>query len=85
MYNIGDFFKRIQNARAGSYILQQIIVDAVKKVTGIEVLPANVTIKSTTVTLGGISQAARSEIFIKREAILKGINEVQGKKITEIR
>ena len=86
MFNIKDFFKRVQNTQAGNFLLQSIVSDAVKKVASVEVLPINITISSSKVILGGISQAARSEIFIKKEAILREINTLQGsRKITEIR
>jgi len=86
MRGIGEFFKRIQNTRASGFFLQSAIVDIVKKITNISISPESIKISSSKVILNGISQAARSEIFIKRESILKEINNVAGKvKITEIR
>ncbi len=62
------------------------VSEIVKKITHITVPPESIHISSSKVILNGISQAARSEIFIKREVILKEINLVSGKvKMTEIR
>jgi hypothetical protein len=86
MRSIGDFFKRIQNTRASGFFLQSEISEIVKKITNITIPPESIKISSSKVVLNGISQAARSEVFIKREAILTEINKVAGKvKITEIR
>jgi RAB protein geranylgeranyltransferase component A len=86
MRSIGDFFKRIQNTRASGFFLQSAISEIVKKITNITVPSESIKISSSKIVLNGISQAARSEIFIKREAILTEINKVAGKvKITEIR
>jgi len=86
MRSIGDFFKKIQNTRASGFFLQSVVSEIVKKITHITVPPESIHISSSKVILNGISQAARSEIFIKREVILKEINLVSGKvKMTEIR
>jgi len=86
MRSIGEFFKRIKNTQASGFFLQSAIGEIVKKITNVNIPPESIKISSSKVILNGISQTARSEIFIKREAILKEINNVAGKvKITEIR
>ncbi|MEK7646337.1 MAG: hypothetical protein AAB381_01425 [Patescibacteria group bacterium] len=86
MRSIGDFFKKIQNARAGSFFIHATIAEVVKKHISIEVPLEAIHIQSTKVTLQGISQAARNEIFIKRNGLIAEINTLLGKtRVTEIR
>ena len=85
MRSIGEFFKKIQNARAGSFFIHTTIVEVVKRVAHIDIVPESVHIQSTKITLKGISQAARNEVFIKRKTLLEEINKTLGKtKVTEI-
>jgi hypothetical protein len=85
MRSIGEFFKKIQGARAGSFFIHATVSEVVKKIAHIDIAPESVHLHSTKVTLKGISQAARNEIFIKRKILLEEINKTLGKtKVTEI-
>ena len=73
MFNIRDFFSRIQNSHAKEVFIRSIIRDSVKKVANIDVSLESIAIRAGTVTFTGMNQADRSTIFIKKQAILKDI------------
>jgi len=77
MFGIGDFFKRIQGGFAKELFLRKAIADAVKKCANIDVAVEDMSVKDGIVNLNKISQAARSVIFIKKQAILAEINGQQ--------
>lgn len=86
MRNIGEFFQRIQKAQVGRFFIQTNIAEVIKKITNIEIPTKNIIISGSKVVLNGISQSAKSEIFIKKGNILKEINTVQEKiKISDIK
>lgn len=86
MFNIGDFFKRVQNVRMKDVYIRNIIVEAIQKITGVKIKPEDIIISSTVATVRGISSVMRSEIFIKKQLLLEEINSKQDlKKITEVR
>lgn len=85
MRNIGEFFRKIQNRQAASFFLQKIVSEVLKDVANIEVSENNVVISRSEIILKGISQSAKSEIFIKKEKILKEINKRQDKVITSLK
>lgn len=86
MFNIRDFLKKASNKQAKEIIFRQAVRDSVKKIANIDVLLDNVHVKSSVVFLKDISQAARSVIFVKKQAILEELNKSQDAyKISDIR
>jgi hypothetical protein len=85
MYNIGEFFKRVQNVRMKDVLIRDVVVGAVKKVIGVTIKPDDITISSTVITLKGISAAAKSEIFIKKQVLIEEINRSKIKKVTDVK
>lgn len=78
MFNISGFFNRVTGSFAKEVVIRSAICDALKEITGIQVPIESVSFKSGTVVLSGINQSQKSAIFIKKQAILKRIGEMQG-------
>jgi len=70
MKNIGEFFKRIGGVQAKELAGREAIRLAIKEFTHIDVSVASITIKSNTANIKGISQSARSVIFIHKKQII---------------
>ncbi len=86
MFNISKFFNRVNSSFGKEIVLRTAICSAIKKHTGIEVGMGDLTIKSGIVNVKGISQGARSVLFIKKQQILKEVQGAQlSKAITDIR
>lgn len=83
---IGDFFKRIQNLHTKEIFVRTIIKESIKKTTSVDIPVENIVFSGSTASLKGISQAARSAIFIKKHKILEDINSSQDvRKIQDIK
>ena len=86
MLNIGQFFKKIQNKYTQELFIRTLIKEHIQKHIGIVIPVEDISFKSGDIILKNISQTARSQIFIKKQALLQRINEVQqAKKIGDIR
>lgn len=86
MLNISQFFKKIQNKYTQELFVRTVIQEQIKKHIGIAVPIEDITVKSGEVLLKNISQTGRSQIYIKKQALLQGINGAQqSKKIGDIR
>jgi hypothetical protein len=86
MLKISDFFKKIQNKHTQELFIRSIIQSALKSCAGIDVTIESIGINSGTVTLKGISQSERSQIFIKKHKIIEAINIGQTiRKVTDMR
>lgn len=86
MLNIGEFFKKIKNKHSQELFIRSTIKDVIKKHTKIELAIESISLKSSTVSLKGVSQTARSQMFIKKQIIIDEINAVQTiRKITDVR
>lgn len=86
MLKISEFFKKIQSKHTQELFVRSIIQSILKKYLSIEVPVENISFKSDSIILKGISQVARSQIFIKKEFIIKDINIDQSiKKFSDIR
>lgn len=77
MFSIGDFFKRIQSVQSKEIYIRSVVQDVIKKHVGVEIPINDISFKSDVVNLKNISSAAKSALFIKRNAVIKEINEVQ--------
>ena len=78
--------KKMQNRQTREFFICEIVRGVIKDVVRIDIPVGNITVKETTVHFSNISQAARSELFIKKQQILKLINDRQAAvKIIEIK
>ncbi len=86
MLSIAGFFKKIQNKHTKELYLRNTIQATIKKYIGVELPLESISVKSDTISLEGISQAARSQVFIKKQLILDEINkDIRPKIISNIR
>jgi len=86
MLGIGSFFKKIQNAYSKEFFLRTAVQQALKKYVTIEIPLGNIDCSTGIVNLKAISQALRSQIFIKKTLIIQEINRVQDmRKVSDIR
>ncbi len=76
MKSISAFFKRIVGAQAKEMARREVIRLAIKQNTNIEVLLPEISIKSNTVNLKGLSQSARSVIYIHKKKIIDQIKAI---------
>jgi len=73
MFGIGQFFKRIQGVYAKEVVARMAVAEAISKHAGVSIPVESISFKGSTATLAGISQSARSAIYIKKQAILAAI------------
>lgn len=86
MLNIGQFFKKIQDKYNQEILLRSTIKEAIRSQSGVDVPLESVNYKNGLVTLAGLTQTARSQVFIKKQAIIEQINSRQNTKtVTDIR
>jgi len=86
MINIGELFKKIQNRHSKELFLRSTIQESIKKHTNIDLKVADISVKSGVVSLKNISQTAKSQVFIRKQAVMNEVNALQQiQKITEIR
>ncbi len=86
MFNIGQFFKKFENARLKEVGFRIIVQKELKEIASIEVPIEAVSIKASVISLNGLSQGARSVIYIKKMAIIDAINrEQRSYKVSDIR
>lgn len=86
MLKISEFFKKIRNKHTKGLFLRSIIQSTIKKHTNVDLPTESILLKSNSILLNGISQTARSQIFIKKQAIIQDINLSQDtQKIDDVR
>jgi hypothetical protein len=85
MLNIGQFFKKIQNRQTKELFARTAAKEAIQEQSGVVVRVEDMSFKAGALVLKGLSQGARSQIFIKKQAILEQIRAKQQiKVITDI-
>ena len=77
MKNINEFFKRIGGIQAKEVALRSVMQATIKEFADVDIPLNSITIKTGVVTFKGISQGARSLLFIKKSRIIAQINEKQ--------
>lgn len=75
MKSIGEFFARIRGKQAQELRLRFAVREIVKRYAGIEILPSSISFSMKAVSIKGLSQAAKSALFVKQSAIIKEIQE----------
>lgn len=73
MRSIAEFFAKIQNRQAQELFGRKFVADAIQKVLNMEIKAENITLKNGKATISGLSSTAKSQFFIKKNAILKEI------------
>ncbi len=82
--NIGSFLEKFKNLLSSDKKEKESIVEAVFKATGALIKEADIKISGRTLYIQGSSQL-KSEIFMKKEKILKELSSVTKNRISEIR
>ena len=86
MLNISEFFKRIHSKQAKEVNIRNVIRTAIKNHAKFDISIESISFNSNTAILEGITPIARSEIYIKKQAILNDINSQQNiRAIADIR
>lgn len=86
MLNISQFFKKIQGKYNQEILLRSTIKEVIRSQSGVDVPLESINYKNGLVTLAGLTQTARSQVFIKKQAIIEQINSRQNTKtVTDIR
>ena len=86
MLNISQFFKRVQGKHAQEIIVRTSVCDAVRKHAGFDISTEKVNFNSDTAVIEGLTAAQKSQIYIKKNAILAEANTLQSiRKIGDIR
>ncbi len=81
MLSIGQFFKKIKNKHSREVFVRTVVGEVIQKHTQAHIPTESIVFSSDTIILQHISSAARSHIFIKKQAILKEIAERQDIKV----
>lgn len=83
---IGQFFKKIRGKYEQEIFLRTVIKEAIQSQSRVIVSLGSVNYKNGTVILADLTQTARSQIFIKKQAIIEQINNQQKvKKVIDIK
>lgn len=78
MFNINQLLDKFRSLRNSDIGLRMTIQTAIKNSAGMDVPLESLQVKPPKVFIKGISSVARSEIFIKKTAILGAINSAMG-------
>lgn len=77
MFNIGQFFKKIQNRHTQELFIRSVIQESISQSAGVKIPLEDITLSSGVITLKNISSGLKSVIFIKKQKILDSINNAQ--------
>jgi hypothetical protein len=77
MKSISEFFKRIGGVQTKEVAKRDIIRLAIKEFTNIDIPISSISVKSNVVNLKGVSQSARSVIFIHKKKIIDFIFKLE--------
>ncbi len=82
--NLGDFLNIFKNLLSHEESLREDIMSAIQKSTNIELDKKQLTIKNSVCTIE-CHPALKNEIYLKKNEIMKSLNEITHKKISDIR
>jgi hypothetical protein len=73
--SIGEFFARIRNKHLDEMRLRLTVQEIIEKHAKTKPSPDSISFSTRSVSVKGLSQAAKSVIFVKKTAILKELND----------
>jgi hypothetical protein len=77
MFGIGHLLKKVQNRQTREYFVRDIVRGVLKEVINSDVLVENIKLKESAIQLLNLTQGAKSEVYMKKQQILKLVNERQ--------
>ncbi|MEI7462823.1 MAG: hypothetical protein WCK03_00315 [Candidatus Taylorbacteria bacterium] len=77
MFGIGHLLRKIQNRQSSEVFVSDIVRLVLKEEFNRDILLNDIKIKGSVVTILNIGQTMKSEIFIRKQLLLKKINEKQ--------
>lgn len=81
MLNISQFFKKIQNKQAQENLVRSVVCDAIKTYARFEVDVDKIGFNSDAATIEGLTATQKTQIYIKKQAILAHVNNAQSVRI----
>ena len=84
MFNIAQYLEKFKNLGGTERELKEALSFAVKKVVGVEVETKNIILRDGEAIIK-VSPAIKNAIFVKKEQVLKAVEEKIGRGIGEIR
>ena len=84
MFNISQYLEKFKNIGGAERFLKETLIFLINKEVGVEVRPENIILKNGEAIIK-VSPAIKNAIFIKKEKIIKKIEEKIGRKVSEIR
>ena len=86
MKSIGEFFSNIQNRHAQEMFLRTVVQQVLKRVANVDSNIKDISFKAGAVILKKISPTAKSQLFLKKQAILREIAiQAPGKRIADLK
>jgi hypothetical protein len=77
MFNIGQFFNKFRGIEMEDFRKRNSVIEIIKKNTGIEIAPQDIAFEQRGIILK-ISSIEKNMVFIKKGAIIKDLQQVQG-------
>ena len=84
MFNISQYLEKFKTLGMGDQSLKEALVFVIKEVVGVEIESKNVLIKNGEVFIK-VSPSIKNAIFIKKDQIMKKVEERVGQKTLDIR
>ena len=81
---IGSFFERFRSRELDEILFRAAVIDSIKEVLRFELDPTSISYSNNTIFLK-ISPAGKNSIFIKKDLILKKIQEKTKRRVVDIR
>lgn len=75
MFEISNFFKKIQNSFSKEVVFRTEIKKTIKEYVGIDIDIENISCKNGIINLKNINQTALSAVFIKKTKILETLRQ----------
>ncbi len=85
MFNISQFLERLKKISGSSINTRTEVSRILKEQIGLNVPIEAIELKPPKIYIKNISQAARSEIYIRKEIIIKEINKTGTRPLVDIR
>lgn len=86
MKGIAELFARIKNVQAKEVFMRTAVQQALKKAANIDCVVDDISFKGAVVQIKNMSQTAKSQLFMKKGAVLKEIAlQSPGRAISDIK